>query len=355
MEAAYGLTVQGAGGAEYPIVIAPGALADELPQFIRQHGFTRVAVITNDTVAPLYGHQLAERLPGAFLISVPDGEVYKTLDTLRSLYDALLAHGADRSTLVVALGGGVVGDMGGFAASSFMRGLPLIQAPTSLLAMVDASIGGKVGVDLPQGKNLVGAFKDPLGVFADTFTLDTLPDAEFRCGLAEVVKAALIDDPALLIHLEQNGAQPIQRIIEDAAAVKVAIVEEDRLEQGIRAYLNLGHTFGHALEQASGYVWRHGEAVALGLVAALRLSELRRLCENGLAARIERLLAVLGLPVRYVGYDPRALYETMAHDKKWQGGTSRFVLLRAPGKPVIEDNVPVEQVLTVLNSLREDA
>jgi 3-dehydroquinate synthetase len=245
--------------------------------------------------------------------------------------------------------------MGGFAASSFMRGLPLIQAPTTLLAMVDASIGGKVGVDLPQGKNLVGAFKDPLGVFADTFTLDTLPDVEFRCGLAEIVKSALIDDPALLAHLEQNGPQPIPRIIEDAAAVKVAIVEEDRLEQGIRAYLNLGHTFGHALEQASGYAWRHGEAVALGLVAALRLSELRGLCEPGLSARIEQLLAALGLPVRYVGYDPRALYETMAHDKKWQGGTSRFVLLRAPGKPIIENDVPVEQVLTVLNSLREDA
>jgi shikimate kinase/3-dehydroquinate synthase len=355
LDAAYGLTVIGANGVEYPVVIAPGALADELPQFVRQRGFNRVALISNDTVAPLYAQQLIERLPGAFLLTVPDGEAYKTLDTVHGLYDALLEHGADRSTLVVALGGGVVGDMAGFSAASFMRGLPLIQAPTSLLAMVDASIGGKVGVDLPQGKNLVGAFKDPLGVFADTFVLETLPDVEFRCGLAEVVKAALIDDPALLEYLEQNGPQPIQRVIEDAAAVKIAIVEEDRLEQGIRAYLNLGHTFGHALEQVSGYAWRHGEAVSLGLVAATRLSELRRLCEHGLAARVEQLLAAFGLPVRYRGYDPAALWEAMARDKKWQEGASRFVLLRSPGKPVIEDGVPADQVLTVLNSLREDA
>lgn len=353
MDTAYGLTVIGASGVEYPVVIAPGALADELPQFVQERGFTRVAVISNDTVAPLYGQALVERLPGAFLLTVPDGEVYKTLDTVRSLYDALLAHDADRSTLVVTLGGGVVGDMAGFAAASFMRGLPLVQAPTSLLAMVDASIGGKVGVDLPQGKNLVGAFKDPLGVFADTFALETLPDVEFRCGLAEVVKAALIDDPALLEHLEQNGPQPIQRVIEDAAAVKVAIVEEDRLEQGIRAYLNLGHTFAHALEQVSSYSWRHGEAVSLGLVAAARLSELRRLCEPGLAARVERLLAAFELPIRYQGYDAGALWDAMARDKKWQGGESRFVLLRAPGKPVIERGIPAEQIMTVLNSLRE--
>jgi 3-dehydroquinate synthase len=347
------LIVLGAEEIEYTVRIGPGVLDEAMPVFIDERGFKRAAVITNETLAPLYGDSLAEGLTGGFLITIPDGEQYKTLATVQTIYDALLANGADRGTLVIALGGGVVGDVAGYAAATFMRGVPLIQAPTSLLAMVDASIGGKVGVDLPQGKNLVGAFKDPLAVFADTFTLETLPEDEFRCGMAEVVKSALIDDPSLLDHLNTRGPQPIEEIIERAAAVKVAIVEEDRMEANIRAYLNLGHTFAHALETVSTYAWKHGEAVSLGLVAAARLSELLKLCERGLAETVENSLIQAGLPVRYEGYTPEQLWDAMRVDKKWREGASRFVLLKAPGKPTIEDKVPQDAVIKVLKSLQQ--
>jgi 3-dehydroquinate synthase len=345
------LTVQGADGA-YPVTIQPGALHDALPEFVRARGFSRVAVITNTTVGPLYG-AIADRLPGSFVITVPDGEQYKTLDTVRTLYDALLAGGADRSTLVVALGGGVIGDMAGFAAASFMRGVALVQAPTSLLAMVDASLGGKVGVDLPQGKNLVGAFKDPLAVVADIATLETLPADERRNGLAEVVKAALVGDPGLLDHLAQRGPAPVEAVIRCAAAVKIDIVQQDRLEGGIRAYLNLGHTFAHAIEQVSGYAWAHGAAVAVGLVAAARLSARLGLCAGDLADRIEAVLRALALPVAYSGLDPAQLWDAMHHDKKWRGGAATFVLLAAPGQPQIVRDVARADVIAVLETLQE--
>jgi 3-dehydroquinate synthase len=347
------LIVLGAEEIEYTVRIGPGVLDEAMPVFIDERGFKRAAVITNETLAPLYGESLVEGLTGGFLITIPDGEQFKTLATVQTIYDALLANKADRGTLVIALGGGVVGDVAGYAAATFMRGVPLIQAPTSLLAMVDASIGGKVGVDLPEGKNLVGAFKDPLAVFADTFTLETLPEDEFRCGMAEVVKSALIDDPSLLDHLNTRGPQPIEEVIERAAAVKVAIVEEDRVEANIRAYLNLGHTFAHALETVSTYAWKHGEAVSLGLVAAARLSELLKLCERGLAETVEQSLIQCGLPVRYEGYTPEQLWDAMRVDKKWRDGASRFVLLKAPGKPTIEDNVPQDAVIKVLRSLQQ--
>ncbi|MBN2305913.1 MAG: 3-dehydroquinate synthase [Anaerolineae bacterium] len=351
------LTVRG-GTNPYPVFIGPGSLEHALPEFVAARGFSSVAVITNATLAPLYGEALADRLPNGFLIVVPDGEQYKTLDTVRAIYDQLLDAGADRSTLVIGLGGGVMGDMAGFAAASFMRGIAFVQAPTSLLAMVDASIGGKVGVDLPQGKNLVGAFKDPLAVFADTATLSTLPEIELRCGLAEVVKAGLIADPPLLDHLEQHGPDPIDTIIEQAVKVKIDVVGQDRLENGVRAHLNLGHTFGHAIEHVSGYAWKHGEGVAVGMVAAARLSERLNLCETGLADMVEQALIGVNLPVRYRGLDPVALWDAMRHDKKWRGGTVTFVLLERVGQPVIvRDMVPVlqEDVIDVLAGLREEA
>src|SRR5687767_12176567 len=267
------LIVRGAEMLEYPVLIGAGLLDDALPQFAADRGFKRVAVITNNTLAPLYGEALTARLPGGCLISVPDGEQHKHAGTIQAMYDGLLAQGADRHTLIAALGGGVIGDMAGFVAATFMRGVALIQVPTSLLAMVDSGIGGKTGYDVPQGKNLIGAFKDPLAVFADTSTLRTLPEVEFRCGMAEAIKSALIGDPALLDALETHGADPIDEVIRRAAGVKIAIVNEDRTEQGIRAYLNLGHTFAHPLETISGYSWRHGEAVGLGLLAAAQLSE----------------------------------------------------------------------------------
>lgn len=351
--AAEPLSIEGAKGA-YPVVVRPDVLEDALPAFVAAQSFSRIAVITNDTLAPLYGQALADRLPDAFLVSVPDGEAYKTLDTVRTLYGRLLDGGADRSALVVGLGGGVIGDMAGFAAASFMRGIAFVQAPTSLLAMVDSSLGGKVGVDLPQGKNLVGAFKDPLAVFADTATLRTLPAIEFRCGLAEIIKAALIADPPLLDHLLAHGAAPVDTIIRRAVQVKKAVVEQDRLESGVRAHLNLGHTFGHAVEHASGYAWKHGQAVGLGLVAAARLSERCGLCPSGLAATVEQAVSALGLPVRFNGLASEALWDAMRYDKKWRDGAARFVLLADIGSPVVVPDVPRGDVIAVLNSLRED-
>jgi 3-dehydroquinate synthase len=350
--AAESLTIQGAGDA-YSVVVRPGALADGLPAFVAERGFARVAVITNTTLAPLYGEALAARLPGGFLVTVPDGEQYKNLDTVQSMYTQLLAAGADRSTLIVALGGGVIGDMAGFAAATFMRGVSLVQAPTSLLAMVDSSIGGKVGVDLPQGKNLAGAFKDPLAVFADTTTLATLPDAEFRCGLAEILKAGVIADPPLLAHLMEHGPQPIEEIITRAVMVKKMHVEQDRLEKGIRAYLNLGHTFGHALEHASGYAWKHGDAVAVGMVAAARLSARRELCSPDTAATVERAVIDLDLPTQFSELDAGALWDAMQHDKKWQNGLARFILLEDIGQPVIVSDVRREEVIPILEGLRK--
>ncbi|MBN1201605.1 MAG: 3-dehydroquinate synthase [Anaerolineae bacterium] len=337
----------------YPVVIQPGALADALLPFFAARDFSRVAVITNTTIAPLYGDALADQLPNSLLITVPDGEQYKTLDTIREIYTRLLDGGADRSSVVIGLGGGVIGDMAGFAAATFMRGVAFVQAPTSLLAMVDASIGGKVGVDLPQGKNLVGAFKDPLAVVADTAALKTLPDVEFRCGLAEILKAALIGDPPLLDHLMQHGPQPVEHIIERAAAVKIKIVEQDRLEHGPRAFLNLGHTFGHALEQVSNYTWKHGQAVAVGMAAAVRLSERRELCPSGTARTVEHALAKLDLPTRYTGIDPARLWDAMRHDKKWRDGAATFVLLADIGQPVIVRDVTRAEAVDVLESLRE--
>jgi len=346
------LSIRGADGT-YPVVVRAGALADALPAFVGARRFSRIAVITNDTLAPLYGEALVGRLPDAFLITVPDGEAHKTLSTATALYGDLLAGGCDRSSLVIALGGGVIGDLAGFVAATFMRGVAFVQAPTSLLAMVDASLGGKVGVDLPQGKNLVGAFKDPLAVFADTATLRTLPPIEWRCGLAEVLKAGLIADPPLVDHLLACGPEPVEEIVTRAVRVKKAIVEQDRLESGVRATLNLGHTFAHAIEQVSGYAWKHGEAVAVGLVGAARLSVRRGLASPTLAETVERAVIALGLPARYAGLEPAALWDAMRHDKKWQGGTARFVLLREPGAPCVVDGVPRDEVIAVLESLRE--
>ena len=346
------LTIQGAEFA-YPVVIQPGALTKVLPDFVRARGFKRCAVISNTTVAPLYSDLLLGQLPGAFLITVPDGEQYKTLDTVRLIYDQMFAAGADRSTLVIGLGGGVIGDVAGFGAATFMRGVAFIQAPTSLLAMVDASLGGKVGVDMPQGKNLIGAFKDPLAVIADTATLQTLPEVEFQCGMAETIKHGFLADAALLDHLREHGPEPIDDVITQAVMVKKRVVEQDRLEGGIRAYLNLGHTFGHALEQVSGYAWKHGQAVAVGMAAATRLAARRGLCDSGLVENVEVTLIDAGLPVRYADLNPGDLWDAMGTDKKWRDGTAHFVLIKAIGEPVIVSDVTRDDVIAVLEEVRK--
>lgn len=310
----------------------------------------RCAIVTNDTLAPLYGAALADRLPDARLIVVPDGEQYKTLATVERLYADFVAAGLDRSSTVIALGGGVIGDTAGFAAATYMRGVPLLQIPTSLLAMVDSGVGGKVGVDLPQGKNLVGAFKQPDAVLIDPDVLKTLPEREWRCGAAEAIKHALIADPGLIDLIDPAG--DAEAMVARAVQVKVNIVEQDPYEQNIRAYLNFGHTFAHAVEQVSGYRWLHGEAVGVGMVAAARLSAVLGVLDAASAREIEALIGRYGLPTRVDGLDAEALYEAMFTDKKWQRGRSRFVLLEAIARPTIVKDVPAAAVIEVLQALQ---
>jgi len=308
------------------------------------------AVVTNTTLAPLYGHALAERL-GAPLVTMADGEQHKTMQTVESLYTQFIAAGLDRSSTVIALGGGVVGDTAGFAAAIYMRGVSLIQIPTSLLAMVDSSVGGKVGVDVPQGKNLIGAFKQPQAVLIDPDVLQTLPAQEWRCGMAEVIKHGLLADPRLLerdLHKPERAAELVARAVQ----VKVDVVQRDPFEQGERAHLNLGHTFGHAVERVTEYRVPHGEAVAIGLAAAARLSAKLGLCDAGLVEHVEVILSEIGLPIRTGGLDPSALWDAMATDKKWRGGRSRFVLMRGIGQPAIVEGVNREDVIGVLEVMR---
>lgn len=338
--------------AEYPIYVGSGWL-DALPDLLAQRQLTgKIAFVTNTTLAPHYGERLQRAVPGSVLITVPDGEQHKTLDTVRTLYDAFIEAALDRKAAIVAVGGGVVGDMAGFAAATYLRGVAFVQVPTSLLAMVDASVGGKVAVDLPQGKNLIGAFKQPEMVIVDTDTLNTLPDVEWRCGVAEVIKAGLLRDPSLLdAALYARDRAP--EFIAKAIKIKVDVVEADPYENNVRAWLNLGHTFGHALETVSNFEWRHGEAVGWGLVAAARLSQVHGLCDPALPYRVEQVVRAVGLPVRYKGFKAADIRAAMNTDKKRQAGRVRFVLLRAPGDPVIASDVPDAKVLSVLESLRE--
>lgn len=346
-------------GGEYPIHIGDGLLA-HIGGTLRAAGVPeggRVAIVSNPVVAPLYGEQVEDGLRSAgfrpFACSMPDGEQHKMLATVVSLYDQFLAGGLARSDTVLSLGGGVTGDVAGFAAATFMRGVRFVQAPTTLLAMVDASVGGKTGVDLPQGKNLAGAFKQPALVVVDPAVLATLPAEEMRCGVAEVIKHGVIGAPDLFAELEASNPQSqiSSSQITRALRVKIEIVEEDPFEQGRRAVLNLGHTVGHALEKLSGFALRHGEAVSIGMVAAARMAvELGR-ADPALAGRIEAALAVWGLPVRCPPFDTGAIWEAMAHDKKRRGRTLRWVLPHAIGQVEIVEDVPQEKVKSVLRDL----
>lgn len=342
-------------------VIVGSDLLPHLQELALQSG-PDVAVITDSNVGPLYGPHLAS--DAACVATFPAGEAQKTLDTVRHLYDRLLRADLDRSGTVVALGGGVVGDVAGFVAATYMRGVRVVQCPTSLLAMVDASVGGKTGVDLPQGKNLVGAFKQPAAVIADVGTLRTLPPAQFSAGMAEVVKHALIAGGDLLAllehgdwrqeHLFQAGnEQRLADLIVAAIGVKRDVVQSDPYEQGRRAILNLGHTFAHAIERVSHYGISHGYAVAMGLVAAVNLSAQLHHCDLALQARLVRLLERLYLPTRIPGHlQPDELLTAMGSDKKKLGGRLRFVLLRDVGDIFVTADVPTAVVLQTLQELK---
>lgn len=337
----------------YDILIGSGLLGDAMTYPDRYGLNGALVIITDSVVSKLYGQPWTQQAPNVALIEMPAGEQNKTLETVRMLYDELVAVGADRATTIVALGGGVVGDTAGFAAATYMRGLRLVQIPTTLLAMVDSSVGGKVGVDLPQGKNLVGAFKQPALVLIDPIVLTTLPQVERRAGMAEVIKHGLLADEALLdpeLHQPERAVELIAR----AVKVKVDIVQQDPYERGVRAHLNLGHTFGHALEQVTHYQWLHGFAVAAGLVAALNLSCRLGMIDEGLVQRVEAVLRQIGLPTRMGARDPEQVYAAMATDKKWQSGQSRFVLLQGIGQPVVVSGVPKAEVLATLKAMCVD-
>ena len=310
----------------------------------------RVVVVTNTTIAPLYGEKLVNALPNAHLVTMRDGEQYKTLETVHKLYGDFVRAGLDRNGVVFALGGGVVGDTAGFAAATYMRGVRLVQIPTSLLAMVDSSVGGKVGVDLPEGKNLVGAFKHPDMVMIDLDVLETLPDREWRNGMAEVIKHGLLADPTLL---NPETRRDREEFIRRAIKVKVDVVQQDPYENDIRAHLNLGHTFAHAIERVTHYAVPHGEAVGIGLMAAAALSYRLGFVDSSLPEMVNELLVNEGLSTGIGSLDPQALYDAMATDKKFKNGRSRFILLRDVGKPFIMEDVPVEDVLFVLGQMAD--
>lgn len=338
-------------GGDYQIIIEAGLLG-QTKRLMDEFGLGgRVVVGTTDRVAPLHGEKIVSSLPDAALVTMPDGEVYKNLATVQRLYSEFVEARLDRSSTVLALGGGVVGDTFGFAAATYMRGVRFVQSPTSLLAMVDSSVGGKVGVDLPEGKNLVGAFKQPDVVLIDPDVLATLPAHEWRNGMAEVIKHGLLADPALLdptLHQPEKAAELVRRAVQ----VKVDVVEQDPYEHGVRAHLNLGHTFAHAIERVTQYQWAHGAAVGMGLVAAARLSHALKMCDARLPEQVEAIVAETGLPVRLADIDPETLYAAMSTDKKWRGGHSRFILLREVAQVEIVEDVPRTAVIEVLEGLQ---
>ncbi len=349
-------------GGVYPIHLGDGLLA-QAGSALRAAGApagSQVALVSNPVVAPLYGDQVQQALRAAglhpFPCTVPDGEAHKTLATVADLYRQLLAGQLGRGDTVLALGGGVTGDLAGFAAATFMRGVRFAQLPTTLLAMVDASVGGKTGVDLPEGKNLVGAFWQPAMVLVDPAVLATLPAEELRAGAAETIKHGVIGDPVLFAALER-GPGPVtdwRPLIERALRVKIEVVQADPLEAGRRAVLNLGHTVGHALEQLSDFALRHGEAVAIGMMAAAHLAvELGR-ADRALPGRIEGALAAwaaAGRPVRCPPFPAEAIWGAMAHDKKRRGRALRWVLPEGIGRAVLVDDVPQAAVFSALKQI----
>jgi len=338
----------------YDIVIERGALVS-LGQRCRTAGLKGVAaVITNPAVAALYGTTVTDSLADAGFrvaqIEIPDGEEYKNSATLNQLYDDLLAAGVDRGSFIVALGGGVVGDVAGYAAATWMRGIPFVQVPTTLLAQVDSSVGGKTGIDHPNGKNLIGAFYQPRLVLIDVDTLATLDQRQFRAGLAEVIKYGVAIDRPFFEFLESNSdkllameADVLIEIIRRSCQLKAQVVELDEKEAGLRAILNYGHTLGHAFESISGYRGLvHGEAVAIGMVLAARVSVAEGLCSTNDLARISALITRFGLSVEIPRYDRSELLNAVAADKKSKGGAITFICNQGIGKYAMSHHTPEE-------------
>jgi 3-dehydroquinate synthase len=349
-------------GRSYDVVVGSGVIADagaHLPEFPKAAQAFVVADrgVADAWFAPL-SDSLDERGLHAVLLTVPAGEEAKTMQVYGTLLHQLATQEAHRDDVVIALGGGTTGDLAGFVASTYMRGLPLVQVPTTLTAQVDAAIGGKTAVNLPEGKNLVGTFYQPTAVLCDVGALATLPDRDFRAGLAEVAKYALTLDTDLLAELEENpapvlGREPaaMERLVARCVAAKAITVSQDERDTGLRLFLNYGHTLGHALERLEGFAGRsHGEAIAVGMVFAARLAEDRGLASEGLAARTSRLLNSLGIEA--VGPLPpvRDILEAFKMDKKFHGGI-RFVLLEEAGHPVVVNGVSEDEMAKILRQM----
>lgn len=350
------------GDRSYPILIGRDLLGDaaSLRPYIAGR---QVAIISNTTVAPLFMDRLRAALGGDYAVIeviLPDGESYKTLDTVSRILDDVLSAGHDRTTTFIALGGGVVGDMAGFAAACYQRGVAFVQVPTTLLSQVDSSVGGKTGVNHPLGKNLIGAFYQPRAVLIDTQVLHTLPPREFSAGLAEVIKYGLIRDPGFHAWLQEEMTRLLAReeavlaeAIERSCAIKADVVAADEREGGVRAILNFGHTFGHAIEAAQGYgKWLHGEAVAAGMLLATRLSARRGWLAHAEVEALAALLSRAGLPLQPpTEMTAAAFLEHMARDKKVVDGRLRLVLLRSLGQALVVDDADADEITDLLESV----
>lgn len=347
------------GDRSYPIYIGPGLL-DNLGSLLPKLSGRQVLVVTNSTIAPLYLDRVMAGLEGlqASSLVLPDGEQFKTLETLNQIFTALLERKHSRTTTLIALGGGVIGDITGFAAAAYQRGVDFIQVPTTLLSQVDSSVGGKTGVNHPLGKNMIGAFHQPRAVIADTDTLKTLPERELSAGLAEVIKYGLIRDQDFLGWIETNMAGLMARdpaaltyAIKRSCEVKAEVVAADEREGGLRAILNLGHTFGHAIEAAQGYgAWLHGEAVGAGMVMALDLSRRLGMVSDQDLARGRAIIAAAGLPVAGPADMSVDTYlEKMAVDKKNVDARIRLVLLKSVGDAIVTADFDQDMLRATLN------
>lgn len=342
------------GPLSYNILIDSEILADIGPR-CREVGLNgRAAIVTNPTVAGLYAETVVSSLTTAgyqpLVIKIPDGEAHKTSQTLNMIYDRLIEAGLDRRCFIVALGGGVVGDLAGFAAATYLRGIPFVQLPTTLLAQVDSSVGGKTGIDHPRGKNLIGAFHQPRLVLADVAALETLPEREYRAGLAEVVKYGVVLDQAFFELLEATAEKLLARdrdlivtVVARCCSLKAWVVEQDEREVGLRAVLNYGHTLGHAFEALAGYQGLvHGEAVAIGMVLAARISVTEGLCTEADLQRIVALLEALGLPTVPPAAERDALIAALTQDKKSRSGVIQYICNQGLGAHVVREFTPAQ-------------
>src|SRR5712692_475070 len=351
------------GPRSYPVVVGIGALSSVGERLRTLGGGSKVALVSDRSVMRLHGGRVTESVRAAGFalthVIVPEGESAKALAVAERCWDELLAAGMDRTSTVLALGGGAIGDLAGFVAATYMRGVNVVQLPTTVLAQVDASIGGKTAIDHPRAKNLIGAFHQPRLVLVDPGAVVTLPDREFRSGLAEVVKHGIVADEAYFVEVEQHTAPvlardlpTLERIIGGSCRIKASVVERDEQEAELRAVLNYGHTIGHALEAVTGYKrWAHGEAISLGIVAEALLAEKLGVAAAETTERQRRLLERAGLPVTGTGVVPNAVLEALARDKKARDGRVPFVLAPEIGSYRLVFDVPQAAVLEVLDRL----